>query len=712
MLKQLLGLDGASGPSTPQEMQMEAQRLQMMAQMQMEQQQRRQQQQQQNQGGGSGTPKPVTAEDVFLVADYRTNTIFVNAPKDKMSLIARTIEMLDTPPADVGLAAAGGAPRELKRYSLVTISPEALLVALREIGNLDPLTQLRTDTKSRTLFAFASASDHTTIGDLIDKLDGSGRQFDVIPLRKHPADQVAGTIHALMVGKEEKKQQQRRYSWWDDYNRSDDDEQPNKGFRVDADIEQNRLLLWATADEIAEVRRFLAKMGEPTAAAEGGSTVRVLSGRDADQTRRLLESIRRRWQDSGNRPVVIEGLEHLEVTPAPPAPKSPPPADSAAEGVPVDRTTRTSGKLRFSHLAQYRTPLPPSEDAAARSIDAAPPTSQPPPGDANQPWKTSAALHVTITPDGRIVIASADPALLNEIEELADALTPRPREFEIFTLHNARAYWVKWNLTDYFEEELKDDKDDDSNYWRGWYGFTPGNEQQSTPLQLSRRRKLSFISDSDTNTILVRNASPDQLEIIRELIELYDSEVEINEQNARHTRVFAIKYSQAKVISAAIKEVYRDLLSSKDKEFEGGEQNRQGGENRTYITNFGQDSDSKRPTETPVSFKGLISIGVDEISNTLLDRLAGADEQRGGNGTPARRAGETQHDRSGSQGKPSRRHEEAQGIAGQHGQSALDRRQTSSLSAAGSGASAGATATGFPNAAPGAQPAAAVPSAQ
>ena len=81
-------------------------------------------------------------------------------------------------------------------------------------------------------------------------------------------------------------------------------------------------------------------------------------------------------------------------------------------------------------------------------------------------WKTSAVLHVTITPDGPIVIASADPALLNEIEELADARPPRPREFEIFTLHNARFYWVKWNLTDYFATELKDDKDDDNNYRR------------------------------------------------------------------------------------------------------------------------------------------------------------------------------------------------------------------------------------------------------
>ena len=124
MLKQLLGLDGASGPSTPQEMQMEAQRLQMMAQMQMEQQQRRQQQQAAESRPWLGTPKPVTAEDGLpgcrLSNQYH---LPVPLPKDKMSLIARTIETLHTPPADVRRAAAGGAPRELKRYLLVTISP-------------------------------------------------------------------------------------------------------------------------------------------------------------------------------------------------------------------------------------------------------------------------------------------------------------------------------------------------------------------------------------------------------------------------------------------------------------------------------------------------------------------------------------------------------------------------------------------------------------
>ena len=56
-----------------------------------------------------------------------------------------------------------------------------------------------------------------------------------------------------MVGKEDEEDNSRRsyYSYYS--RRRDEDDKPNKGFRVDADIENNRLLLWATESELKEV---------------------------------------------------------------------------------------------------------------------------------------------------------------------------------------------------------------------------------------------------------------------------------------------------------------------------------------------------------------------------------------------------------------------------------------------------------------------------
>ncbi|HAA71501.1 MAG TPA: hypothetical protein DCE55_20355, partial [Planctomycetaceae bacterium] len=56
-----------------------------------------------------------------------------------------------------------------------------------------------------------------------------------------------------------------------------------------------------------------------------------------------------------------------------------------------------------------------------------------------------------------------------------------------------------------------------------------GQEQGS---QLSTRRKVRFIDDPDTNTIVVLNASQEQLRTIGELIEIYDIPEPVDSQAA------------------------------------------------------------------------------------------------------------------------------------------------------------------------------------
>ena len=66
--------------------------------------------------------------------------------------------------------------------------------------------------------------------------------------------------------------------------------------------------------------------------------------------------------------------------------------------------------------------------------------------------------------------------------------------------------------------------------------------------------------------------------------------------------------------------MYRDLLSSNDKALQqqqGGDQKNKRPESQNiYITNFGGGEDEGKPTE--VKFKGKLSIGIDELSNTLV----------------------------------------------------------------------------------------------
>jgi type II secretory pathway component GspD/PulD (secretin) len=247
-------------------------------------------------------------------------------------------------------------------------------------------------------------------------------------------------------------------------------------------------------------------------------------------------------------------------------------------------------------------------EAAKESASALPPGAQA----AGAPQNQAPPINVTVTPDGRIVISSDDVAALDQLQDLISELEPPRKHFEVFQLYNSRASAVSLNLEEYFADELGEDDND----FPWWYDEMPQQEEAAT---MGKRRKLRFIWDPDTNTIVAQNASPAQLEIIRKLIEIYDQPVDEEAVSKRLTDVITIKYSRAQDIATAIKEVYRDLLSSKDKEFQSKDGERDGGQSRSESRwRFGSSSSNQKSAPMKLSFEGALSIGVDEISNTII----------------------------------------------------------------------------------------------
>ena len=106
--------------------------------------------------------------------------------------------------------------------------------------------------------------------------------------------------------------------------------------------------------------------------------------------------------------------------------------------------------------------------------------------------------------------------------------------------------------------------------------------------------------------------------MIKQLVQIYDRPPGEEDIATRRTEVIKLHYSKAQDVATALKEVYRDLLSSKDKEFQGGE-NRQSGRSTTYYFSRGPSNDKeKKPKAVKVKFEGALSVGVDTISNTLI----------------------------------------------------------------------------------------------
>lgn len=568
----ILGLDPASRPSD-MELQLQQQKMQMMMQMQQT---------------GVDVSKMLKKDGppVFIVYNRQRNSVLVNAPDEQLAIVERAIKMLDVPTGDEVVGDTDG--RRLERYVLKAMDPERLVKTLQEIGDLSPRSELRADNDSKTLFARGTERDHEQIAALIKQLDGSDTIVEVFWLRRLPADAVAGSIAALMSPPKKKEENNNRpwYYGWDDSNQEEEEPDPTE-LRVDADVLNNRLITRGTAQQLAEVRELLVKLGEPLDEQKSDRPVRVLDSLGPEATAKLLEQVKAAW------PTMGDGSElKIEESPESSTPQ-------AQEAEPSARVKRRP----MAHLAGQTQPVAASSNA--------------------EPTNAKAPVSISVAADGRLVLTSDDPALLNRLEGLVLSLTPEEPAFKVYRPKHIPGLYIYWNLQDYYEEELKDEE---SGQILDWFGrVRQTGPKEADALKLSKRRKLTLIYDAATNSIMVKNATVSQFEEIDRLVAEWDQPLPADSIKARRTATVKIEYSSAQKIAAALKEVYRDLLSSRDKEFETGDDSKKGGTLRVASTTkirYGSadasPSDVRTTEPIKATFDGALSIGVDEVANILI----------------------------------------------------------------------------------------------
>ncbi|MEP0347700.1 MAG: hypothetical protein ABJE27_23250, partial [Rhodopirellula bahusiensis] len=148
--------------------------------------------------------------------------------------------------------------------------------------------------------------------------------------------------------------------------------------------------------------------------------------------------------------------------------------------------------------------------------------------------------------------------------------------------------------------------------------------EKKGPTGLGASGKLKFLPNSDTGTLIVSGATGEQLQTIEELIRLWDVPETVNPRKVRYTKLIHIQYGNAAKIADTVKDAYRDLLSSNDKAFQGGggRGGQRGGAKEASNRESGaglEDSESgKDGGGQDFSFNGKLSMGVDEVGNTLL----------------------------------------------------------------------------------------------
>lgn len=225
-----------------------------------------------------------------------------------------------------------------------------------------------------------------------------------------------------------------------------------------------------------------------------------------------------------------------------------------------------------------------------------------------------------------MIISSPDTNALDLFEEMMTQLAPPRKEYKVFRLKHASAFLVKLNLEEYFGDG-EDKKKNDRGY-RPWYYDDYGSSStKNDSTRLSKRRPLKFIYDTDSNTIIVQGADPNQLAVIEELIKMYDSPEPADSKAMRVTTIFTLKNSKARIVAEAIKDVYRDLLSSNDKALQGADKDKGKRPERGDVYIFGGEGEEGEK-QTQVKFKGKLSIGIDDLSNTLVVSTEGENLMR------------------------------------------------------------------------------------
>ncbi len=644
-LRQFLGLETAkkTGPMSPEEQMMAQQQQQMM----MQQQQQRQQQ------GVPPPPKPKDKGDIYLVANARRNSVIASAPPDKMAIIAAFVRRIDVPNENADSMSM--LESRMKVYRLSSLDPKQLVATLLSMDVLEPTTRLEVDEKNKAIIAHASIADQYAIQQTIKRLDGSARDVDVIQLRRLRAEDVVGTIKFLMGNEEKKEDNSRRnYGYYDPYGYNNSKKETSTdAFRVAANSQDNQVLIWANDLERSEVNKLLVKLGELPPAGGNSSRVRVIDANRSSETKDYLKRLQQAWSKISPTPLVIPSEEQFEPadTKKSPAansdsqksekPKQPREAEAVSMkqgGSYYERMVRIGVPSGYLLASNQLTGNPGDDDQNPNRV-ANPSTRKSSPSAAelvfadadkeNQGKEATgkatrpiSPIQITFDERGNLVLMGDDTEALSRLEQMMIDNAPPQRNYEVYYIKNSKPSWVKWNLEDYYKEDKKESNNDP---FRFFFGFDGPSEKKNEDPQLSKKRKLKFLSDNDTNSLIVIGADDVQLKTIEELIRLWDVPEKTNRQKLRYSKLVHVDFSKAEVVVEAIKEAYRDLLSTNDKAFEKEKSGDGGGGGGTKETKRGSSSDSIFDGGMSYSFSGRLSMGVDKITNSIIVSAEGED---------------------------------------------------------------------------------------
>lgn len=533
--------------------------------------------------------------------------LFATGDPSKLDLLSSIVTRADTAPPgaddgeDVEQAAA-----VLKTHLIEVAELQSVFDVLQTLLAGQPEVRLAIDQNRQAIVALARPTTQIQIESAIQELEGSGKDFEIINLKRLEPANALLTINKFFGVTEADS---------------------GNGPKVDGDPETGRLWVRGTSQQIETVKRLISELENDPLAGGLGDNVRILpfSGDTAIETMRQIESL---WPLTGRRNrirLIVPSDESKQESPGERADSG---NEANAQGFLDRQSARPLADANRQTLVWQNGPTNPGSDRSAAQPQDARETET---TFDSEPDYTGDDIVIQLTPAG-LVIASRDPIALDLVEQLINSLgTPGTGSNDLPTL-----FWLKYLKADVASEIVAsvlggaDTGGSAGSMAESMMGGLGGGmlggllgmgggggEESSTLTILTSRGSVNIVPDNRLNALIVQ-APPADIEFIRTVLTEIDREESPETiQTIARPQLIPVIYQEAAQVAEIVKSVFGEKTGQQQESGRGGGQTRPE-DLIAALRGGGGRGGGGGGEAAPKSEASKIIVAVDERSNSLV----------------------------------------------------------------------------------------------
>lgn len=530
----------------------------------------------------AATPAPVASvSKIQLTIDTRTNTLLVTASGEDLHLIEQAIKTIDVAEGGSAVQSPIGRRSNQPQVEVYPVENADIQVVVDMIDATVPGLTLRTDAKTRRINVFATPEEQEQVRNIVKQLDGgAGESVTVIQLHKTEPLAAATSLRNLFSA-----------------NRTDP---PS----IEADSLGRRLMVRGSPEQVAQIRKLLADLGEEgdglnLAARSSGGPIRTVApgSRSAEELVELAQRLMPQSEGSFLRVVppssiagpsfrlrdidepVNRGSRQFRRVPALPESEvdsiESPENDSPRQPQRMRRTEAPNREEIERLSRELEAALEDLDDTVVDEQDDSPAetTVDRIEAEKGEASATDAAdpeaEEVRITSyDGKVIIASENLKALDQLERLLQSLAQtasRKTRWTVYYLRSADATETATILGSLFPAGSVTQPSSSSSSglfsgFRGGIASLGSSLMDATGLgSMGQSGSLRILPETRSNALFI--AGPDdQVKQVLEALEVLDAAQLPPSLKDRAPRRIAVEHADVDDVAAIVRDVYKEEL--------------------------------------------------------------------------------------------------------------------------------------------------------